>query len=391
MPYMNAGNINSIARMADHFLRKDYGTFALTTQYAQFIPKDMQNILGFYMQSLVKSFGWLGVAIGIAGFGGFFKRERKLFLFLLSSFLITGPFLFIFMRMPPYSDTLKAILERFLIPGFFIFSIGIGYGFYVLYESLPVFLKRLLIFKNTKVNRVILLALFMALPLHLLTRNYPLLNLHDFRLCEVYGRDLMKSFEKDAIVLMHGDTSLFTLWYLQQVERKRPDLKIINANIADWYREQFRQRFPELTMPDNAVSNETFVKELIKLNFPRYKIYEVGIPGNEFNKYGVGGNPFALQPKGLAMQVVRGFSAEKDDQKTWDSFEFDEKSLPGPGAPYFIKEIVYLYALAHYNKAALYYNGGAYGVARRETEKARRIVPSFAEAQNLLNMLNRRH
>jgi hypothetical protein len=380
MPYMNAGNINSIARMADHFFRKAYGTFTLTPEYAQFIQKDMQNILGFYMQSLVKSFGWLGVAIGIAGFGGFFKREKKIFLFLFSGFLITGPLLFIFMRMPPYSDSLKAILERFLIPGFFIFSIGIGYGFFVLCESLPAFLKP---------KRAILLALFMALPLHLLMRNYPLLNLHDFRLCEVYGRDLMKSFEKNAVVLVHGDTSLFTLWYLQQVGRKRPDLKIVNVNITDWYREQFDYYFPDLIMPDNSVSNGIFAKELIKLNFPRYRIYQVGIPGNEFHKYGVGGNPFVLQPKGLAMRVVEDFGAE-DDRKTWDSFEFDEKSLPGPDKPYFVREIVYFYALAHYNKAALYHQNGYHGVARREAEKAYRIVPSFTEARNLLNVLNAR-
>ncbi|EKE14495.1 MAG: hypothetical protein ACD_12C00474G0001, partial [uncultured bacterium] len=289
--------------------------------------------------------------MGIIGFIALFKKNKNLFLLFFPGFFFIGPLFIIIMRVPPISDSLKAFVERFYLPSFYIFSISISYGIYFIYKIL---FNKFIASQNNRIKIAILIIFFSFLPFSLLIKNYPRLDFHSYNLSETYGQDLMKSFDKNSIVLVQGDTSIFTLWYLQRVEKQRTDLKIINTSVAEWYREQLYYHFPDIIIPF-GIETDYFINEFIKLNISKYKIYVVGVLGDKFQNYGIANNPFSLQPKGLVWQIVDSFNDKDNDQSIWDSYKFDKKVYSGNNSPYFIKEIFYLYALSHYNKAVIFY------------------------------------
>ena len=62
-----------------------------------------------------------------------------------------------------------------------------------------------------------------------------------------FGANYLESLEPNAIVFCNGDNETFPLWYAQEVEGVRPDVKIINLSYlsSDWYANQ--QRLPSYT------------------------------------------------------------------------------------------------------------------------------------------------
>ena len=57
----------------------------------------------------------------------------------------------------------------------------------------------------------------------------------------------LSSCDKDAILLTHGDNDTFPLWYAQEVEGLRTDIRIMNTSLAgmDWYIDQMKCRCNE--------------------------------------------------------------------------------------------------------------------------------------------------
>lgn len=59
-----------------------------------------------------------------------------------------------------------------------------------------------------------------------------------------YAINYLNSLEPNAIVFCNGDNDTFPLWYAQEVEGVRPDVKIINLSYlnSDWYANQMRMQ-----------------------------------------------------------------------------------------------------------------------------------------------------
>ncbi len=59
-----------------------------------------------------------------------------------------------------------------------------------------------------------------------------------------YAINYLNSLEPNAIVFCNGDNDTFPLWYAQEVEGVRPDVKIINLSYlnSDWYANQMRSQ-----------------------------------------------------------------------------------------------------------------------------------------------------
>ncbi len=59
-----------------------------------------------------------------------------------------------------------------------------------------------------------------------------------------FGVNYLESLEPNAIVFCNGDNDTFPLWYAQEVEGVRPDVKIVNLSYlnSEWYANQMRQQ-----------------------------------------------------------------------------------------------------------------------------------------------------
>lgn len=58
-----------------------------------------------------------------------------------------------------------------------------------------------------------------------------------------FGMNYLSSVDKDAIIFTNGDNDTFPLWYVQEVEGYRTDVRVVNLSYlaTDWYIEQMRR------------------------------------------------------------------------------------------------------------------------------------------------------
>lgn len=68
-----------------------------------------------------------------------------------------------------------------------------------------------------------------------------------------YGKNILASLPPDAILATNGDNDTFPLWYLQEVEGYRTDVRIVNLSLINlpWYIKQLRDYEPRLPIAWN--------------------------------------------------------------------------------------------------------------------------------------------
>ncbi len=77
------------------------------------------------------------------------------------------------------------------------------------------------------------------------------------------AKDYLNSCPKNAVLFTYGDNDTYPLWYAQEVENIRPDIRIINTSLLgiDWYVNQLRYKINE-SAPLNVIWTEEQVRGL---------------------------------------------------------------------------------------------------------------------------------
>ena len=68
-------------------------------------------------------------------------------------------------------------------------------------------------------------------------------NRNQLRLASAVGTNYLTTTDENAILFTEGDNDTYPLWYAQEVEQVRPDVRIVNNSLlkADWYADQVAQ------------------------------------------------------------------------------------------------------------------------------------------------------
>lgn len=97
---------------------------------------------------------------------------------------------------------------------------------------------------NQKLTAIICLVLTLPIPLLMAAQNWDDHSRAKRRTGVDFAKNYLDSCDKDAILFTNGDNDTFPLWYVQEVEGYRTDVRIVNLSLlnTDWYVDQMKRR-----------------------------------------------------------------------------------------------------------------------------------------------------
>lgn len=148
--------------------------------------------------------------------------------------------------------------DYFYVGAFFVYSIWIALGVRGVVEVLQSYIKSDLA-KPLTIG--VLLVFVVLIPAKMFGANYHKNDRSRNYVPWDYSYNMLQSVEPNAILFTNGDNDTFPLWYLQDVEGVRRDVRIVNLSLLNtpWYILQMKNTTPHgalkvpMTMPDAQI------------------------------------------------------------------------------------------------------------------------------------------
>lgn len=269
-PPMNENNPSNLSRLTSYLGREQYGNAPLFMPrrwsqepqhqgiYANY-TSDMDFLMRYQLNHMfVRYLGWnyigaeddaqdAGVSwkdtfgipflIGFLGLYYQFKKDWKMGLVFAAMFVIMGPVLALFQNQQEPQPRER---DYFYVGAFFVFSVWIAIGVVAVIDYLGKLVQSPRV--ATVVAATVAAVFCLAIP-----GNMARLNWHDHDRSGNYAAwdfayNLLQSCEQDAILFTYGDNDTFPLWYLQDVEGIRRDVRVVCLSLANtpWYIQQLK-------------------------------------------------------------------------------------------------------------------------------------------------------
>ncbi|MEA5139508.1 glycosyltransferase family 117 protein [Arcicella rigui] len=178
---------------------------------------------------------WLPLILGLFGFVLLVRKNENDFLVTTLMFLLTGLALVVFLNSPPVEPRER---DYIYVGSFYFFAIWIGLGVIQIAEWLGKALK------NPMVTGTVATAITAVVPVIMIQQNW---DDHDrnHRYHQVdFAKNMLNSCAPNAILFTGGDNDTFPLWYVQEVEGYRTDVRVCNLSLlgTDWYIDQMKRK-----------------------------------------------------------------------------------------------------------------------------------------------------
>ncbi len=179
---------------------------------------------------------FIPLILGFIGLIFLYKKDFKNFWPLIILFFFTGLALKFYLNERIYEPRER---DYALVGSFYTFCIFIGYSFLSIFNF---FEKKL----NSYSTLIITSILCFSCPIILVTNNW---DDHD-RSGRYTAQSLAKAYldsideDRQAIIYTIGDNDTFALWYAQEIENYRTDVRTINTSLlaTDWYMDQMKRK-----------------------------------------------------------------------------------------------------------------------------------------------------
>jgi hypothetical protein len=175
--------------------------------------------------------------LGLLGFVYHFKKDRRNSLVVLTYFFFTGLAIVLYLNQAPYQPRER---DYSYVGSFYAFCIFIGLGAMAIFDFVA---KRM---KNGNEKPAVAIALLASMVVPVVMANAEW-NDHD-RSTRTTTRDLaidyLESCPPNAILFTNGDNDTFPLWYAQEVEGIRTDVRVCNLELLGmgWYVDQMNRK-----------------------------------------------------------------------------------------------------------------------------------------------------
>ncbi|MGB9701842.1 MAG: DUF2723 domain-containing protein [Candidatus Kapaibacteriota bacterium] len=213
---------------------------------------DVLNINNGYKNLFPVRFFAIPLLFGLLGLFFHFNKDPKMAFIYLVMFLMMGVLAAIQQNQQEPQPRER---DYFYAGAFMVWTMWIGLGVYSIIDSLK---------KNYNKNFVpaTIVAISMLLvPINMGAQGWKIHSRAGNYFPFDYSYNILQSVEKDAILFTNGDNDTFPVWFLQDVEGVRRDVRIVNLSLGNtlWYIDQLKNREPwgakkvPISIPDDSL------------------------------------------------------------------------------------------------------------------------------------------
>ena len=201
------------------------------------LPADLKNNAGrnvFYMLPLL--LGLIGLFY--QAFSG--KKGIESFWVTFFLFFMTGIAIVIYLNQTPYQPRER---DYAYAGSFYAFAIWIGLGVAAVWRGLNYLLKTTDEKPVSTITAAVAALLCLCVPLQMVSQTWDDHDRSGRYVCRDFGMNYLSSVDENGIIFTNGDNDTFPLWYVQEVEGYRTDVRVCNLSYlqTDWYIDQMKR------------------------------------------------------------------------------------------------------------------------------------------------------
>lgn len=226
---------------------------------------DQSNIPASLKNPGRTTYYFLPLILGLIGLVWLLKRDWKQSWIIFLLFFMTGLAIVIYLNQTPNQPRER---DYSYAGSFYAFAIWIGFGVIALIDWISKLVK-----KNTMVTTVAVgLVCFLAVPCVLAANGWEEHNRSGKTSARDWAKNYLAQLPPNAVIFTRGDNDTFPLWYVQEVEGFRTDVRVCNYMLSGgyWYVHQMgrkvyeSEKLPLSLSPkeyDNGVNESMIVEE----------------------------------------------------------------------------------------------------------------------------------
>ena len=177
----------------------------------------------------------LPLILGLLGLFFLFNKDKKLFWVTLVFFLFTGLAIQVYTNVRPFEPRER---DYSVVGSFYVFALWIGLGVYAIFDFL----------KNSVPSKVLAPAVslicLLLVPTILASQNWDDHDRSGKYTALAMAKKYLDSCGENGILFTIGDNDTFALWYAQEIENYRTDVRVVNTSLfqTDWYIDQMKRK-----------------------------------------------------------------------------------------------------------------------------------------------------
>jgi tetratricopeptide (TPR) repeat protein len=224
-----------------------------TQGHGDFVDGNWKTGIGFYDEARLgnqefvpelsknskanNSYYMIPLLIGLLGLVYQLLRHRSDFIVVGLLFVLTGFAIVVYLNQTPLQPRER---DYAYAGSFYAFAIWIGLGVTAIYFWLKLVLKKI---PSTAIAGLAF-GLTLVAPILMAAQGWDDHDRSDRRTGIDMAKNYLNSLQPNAIIFTNGDNDTFPLWYAQEVEGVRTDVRVVNLSLlnTDWYIDQMKRR-----------------------------------------------------------------------------------------------------------------------------------------------------